>query len=239
MIPLRDLNPTRTQPLVTWVIVGINVLVFLATWSDLDGAAQRLGAVAWHITGAEPTIVRTPYGVVLPVPYDDWWPLRILTHFWVHGGVLHLLGNMWFLWVFGDNVEDRLGRARYVLLYVASALAALGTQVLAEPDSGIPMVGASGAIGGVLGAYLRMFPKARVIALVPLGFIFFTVVWPAAAFIGLWFVLQLVNASTSAGPGVAWWAHVGGFAAGFLLAWPRRAPPPPWRSPSRRFGTPY
>jgi membrane associated rhomboid family serine protease len=227
MIPLKDLDhPTRRPPVVTWGIVAINAAVFALTYGDLDAAARSLGAVAYHFTGATPEalVAVDEFGrrvLVEPVPKTGVWPLRALTHMWVHGGFLHLLGNMWFLHVFGDNVEDRLGRARFLGLYLLAGAAALLTQVLMDPVSGLPMVGASGAVAGALGAYLRLFPTARVLTLVPLGFILTTFVWPAFVFLGIWIAMQVANAvltQGAGGGGVAWYAHIGGFAVGWLLA---------------------
>lgn len=225
MIPLHDLNPTRTRSVVTWGIIGINVAVFLLTWNDLQDAARRFGAVAYHFTGATPERVTVPGQsglphVLEPVPKTGLWPLRAITHMWVHGSVLHILGNMWFLHVFGDNVEESLGRLRYALLYVGAGFVALTLQVVSDPASGVPMVGASGAIAGILGAYLRLFPHARVLTLVPIGFILTTFIWPAGVFLGIWIAMQVISAAMSHGTagGVAWYAHIGGFALGWLLA---------------------
>ncbi|MGA1523739.1 MAG: rhomboid family intramembrane serine protease [Planctomycetota bacterium] len=227
MIPLKDIDhPTARVPVVTYGFVALNVLVFFAVAEDLDGAARGFGAVANHFTGldAEPGVGVGADGrtvVVEPVPRTGPWPLRALTHMWVHGSLMHLLGNIWFLHVFGDNVEDRIGRARFVGFYLACGAAALVAQVVAGPASGLPMVGASGAIAGVLGAYFRLFPRARVLTLIPLGFLLTTVVWPAYAFLGIWMGIQLLSAwsevGAGAGGGVAWWAHIGGFVAGWLL----------------------
>ncbi len=220
MFPLRDLNPTYRRPTLLLVILGINVVVYLVTMGDLDAAAREFGAVAYHFTGVEPAQVRTPYGVYSPVPVNDWWWTRAVTHMFVHGSFLHLAGNMWFLWIFGDNVEDRYGHLRFLLIYFASGAVALTAQVLADPSAPFPMVGASGAIGGVLGAYLRLFPHARVLTLVFLGFFITTMVWPAWVFLLIWFGIQLFSgfSAAAADTGVAFWAHVGGFVAGFLLA---------------------
>ena len=140
MIPLRDLLPTYTRPVVTWSIVGINAIVFLVVASDLDAAARALGAVPYHFTGMEPEVVagRDAFGNVYrlePVPQGPFFMARVMTHMWAHAGLLHLLGNMWFLWIFGDNVEDRLGRVRYLLLYLASGLVAMVGQMIANPPT--------------------------------------------------------------------------------------------------------
>jgi membrane associated rhomboid family serine protease len=227
MIPLKDIDhPTERVPVVTYGFVALNVLVFFAVAADLDGAARSFGAVANHFTGleAEPVVGVGADGrrvVVEPVPRHGAWPLRVLTHMWVHGSLMHLLGNVWFLHVFGDNVEDRLGRFRFVGFYLACGAAALLAQIIAGPASGLPMVGASGAIAGVLGAYFRLFPRARVLTLVPLGFLLTTFVWHAFVFLGIWMGIQVLSAWSELGAGasggVAWWAHIGGFVAGWLL----------------------
>lgn len=236
MIPLKDIDhPTERVPVVTYGFVALNVVVFLAVSGDLDAAARSFGAVANHFTGldADPVVGLGADGrrvVVEPVPRSGFWPARVLSHMWVHGSLMHLLGNVWFLHVFGDNVEDRLGRLRFVGFYVACGLAALLAQVLAGPASGLPMVGASGAIAGVLGAYFRLFPRARVLTLVPLGFLLTTFVWPAFVFLGIWMGVQLLSAwaevGSGAGGGVAWWAHIGGFVAGWALVG--------WLAPAQR-----
>lgn len=138
----------------------------------------------------------------------------------LHGGWFHLLGNMLYLWIFGDNVEDRMGHIRYVLFYLISGYTATLTHVYFMPESDVPMVGASGAIAGVLGAYLIMFPKARVLTLLPIGIFISIIRIPALLFLGLWFLLQVINQTAVASAdaqSVAWWAHIGGFAAGMIL----------------------
>lgn len=146
--------------------------------------------------------------------------LTLLTHMFMHGGWFHIIGNLWFLWVFGDNVEDAMGWLRFIAFYLICGLAAAGAQILSDPGAAVPMVGASGAIGGVMGAYARLYPRAHVIVLIFLGFFVTTVSVPALAMLGYWFVIQIAGGLPSlqgAGGGVAFWAHVGGFAAGFLL----------------------
>jgi membrane associated rhomboid family serine protease len=226
MIPLRDINPTQRFPVVSVAIIAVNALIFVLTSGQLDEAVTRYGAVAFHYSGAEPSVIRVPDGLIAPVDDDGRRVVRALTHMWLHGGWLHILGNMWFVWVFGDNVEDRLGRFRYLVLYLASGAAALASQILADPAYGQPMIGASGAVSGVLGAYVVLFPRAHVLTLIPLGWIFLTAVWPAFVFLGIWFGIQVLQGSL--GPdgagGVAWWAHAGGFVAGMLLALPLARP---------------
>jgi membrane associated rhomboid family serine protease len=146
--------------------------------------------------------------------------LTLLTHMFMHGGWFHIIGNLWFLWVFGDNVEDAMGWLRFIAFYLICGLAAAGAQILSDPGAAVPMVGASGAIGGVMGAYARLYPRAHVIVLIFLGFFVTTVSVPALAMLGYWFVIQIAGGLPSlqgAGGGVAFWAHVGGFVAGFVL----------------------
>jgi membrane associated rhomboid family serine protease len=153
--------------------------------------------------------------------------LTPLTSMFMHGGWFHILGNMWFLWVFGDNVEDAMGPVRYVIFYLLCGLAAAAAQVATDPASAVPMVGASGAIGGVMGGYARLYPRARIQTLLPLGFYFTTIAVPAYFMLGYWFLLQIlggVPALAGAGGGVAFWAHVGGFLAGVILVGAFRRP---------------
>ncbi len=232
MIPLRDANPTRRLPLVTLALIGASFVVF----------AYELGLQA---DGGERALLRfyLEYGVVPArlsaalAAGDLLSPavLSILTSMFVHGGWLHLLGNMLYLWIFGDNVEDRLGRGVYLVFYVAGGIAAALAQWAMDPTSKVPLVGASGAIAAVLGAYLVLFPHARVLSLVLVGFFYQLVAVPAVLVLGFWFVLQLVNGALSlgmpaAGGGVAFFAHIGGFIVGALLALPyrRRRPVSPW-----------
>jgi membrane associated rhomboid family serine protease len=151
-----------------------------------------------------------------------------LSSMFLHGGWLHLIGNMWFLWIFGNNVEDSMGHTRFAVFYLLCGLAASALQILSEPDSPLPMVGASGAIGGVMGAYIVLFPRVRVHLLLVLGFYVTTVAVPAAFMLGYWFLLQLLGGAAdvggSPGGGTAFWAHVGGFAAGAFLVFPFRNP---------------
>jgi membrane associated rhomboid family serine protease len=212
-IPLRDDNPTRRTPYVTAALIAVNVLVFtfgaLST-PGLQGNALRFGAIPYEITHLR------SLDAALRVP-----PLlALLTSLFVHGGLFHLLGNMLYLWIFGNNVEDVLGRVRFTLFYFACGLAAGLTQIAATPASQVPMIGASGAIAGVLGAYWLLFPRARVDTLI----LVFIVPVPAGLVLGLWFVLQVLNIGL--GGGVAWFAHVGGFLVGIglILVSRRRRP---------------
>jgi membrane associated rhomboid family serine protease len=192
----------------TWSLIALNVLVFAYQWSLPTGAAEALV----ERFGVIPEVLlygRHPGSLVTP-----------LTSMFLHGGLGHVLGNLWFLYVFGDNVEETLGRARFGLFYVACGLAAAATQIAIAPASTVPMIGASGAIAGVLGAYLVFFPRARILTFVP---VFFVLEVPAFVYIFVWFGLEVVRASFSLGAasaegGVAFFAHVGGFVAGLALA---------------------
>ena len=233
MFPIRDTLPTRKPPLLTYGLIGANLLVYLLLAPNLDRAVWDLGAISFQYTGMEPFF---PPGLTaelaqagIPQPEFAALPellLRAICHMFVHGGLLHLLGNLWFLYIFADNVEDRLGRRRFLLLYLLSGLGALAGQVIATPASAVPMVGASGAISGMLGAYLLLFPQSRIVTLVPIFFLPLIFLLPARLFLLYWFALQFLFglASDPMAGGVAWWAHVGGFATGLLLA-KRLAPP--------------
>lgn len=217
MIPIRDLNPTRRKPVVTWMIIVANVAVWLYQVSlgpAMLPFVERWGVVPYYLT-------QDPHVGSLLTP---------LTSMFMHGGWLHLIGNMWFLHVFGDNIEDQLGRVRYVFFYVVSGLGAVALQVLIDPASRIPMVGASGAIAGVLGGYMMLFPRARVLTLVPIFIFIQFVELPAFLFLFVWFGLQLLYGVTSLGAeadvgGVAFFAHIGGFVVGLALVRLLRLPP--------------
>lgn len=215
MIPLRDANPTRRFPYANYVLIAINVMAFLFELSlepeMLDRFIHTFGVVPARLTSALEMYTIDLFLLVSP-----------FTSMFLHGGVMHLLGNMWFLHVFGDNVEDRLGHTRYVIFYLISGLAAAFTQVFISPSSQIPMVGASGAIAGVMGAYVFLYPHARVLTLIPIFFFIQVTVLPAYIFLGFWFLMQMVSGMMSLGiasdaGGVAWWAHIGGFAGGAVL----------------------
>lgn len=232
MIPLRDKNPTRTIPVLTYLLIALNVVVFLYQLGlgEAGGAAftERFGVLPYALT-----VLQHPGSAVTP-----------LTSMFMHGGWLHLIFNMWSLHIFGDNIEDALGRGRYLLFYVLCGVAAAAAQVLIDPGSTVPMIGASGAISGVLGGYLRLFPRARVDTLIPI-FIFMIVrELPATVFIVLWFLIQLVGGVESLASlgdqtgGVAFFAHIGGFLAGLFLIGvlgPSRNRTGGFRSPARRY----
>ncbi len=217
MIPIRDINPSRSFPVVNVSIIVICSLVWLHEWRLSD---KVLLTFEGPVNAFEAFIRK--YGLVPSEILER--PYTLFTHMFLHGGWFHIIGNMWFLWVFGDNVEDRLGKLRYILFYISCGLGAALAQTavsLAFGGGNVPMVGASGAVSGVLGAYMRMFPHARVLALVPVFFFLTFVEIPALVFIGLWFLIQLVNGIVSLPMvglgGVAWYAHIGGFIVGYLL----------------------
>jgi len=212
MIPLRDDNPTRTTPVVTIALIALCTLVFL--WEiTLPGDEQQ---AAVYLLGFIPAVLfgraELPEHWVSPT-------LSIFTAMFMHGGLMHLLGNMLYLWIFGDNVEDRVGHARFVLFYLICGAVAALAQALPDMGSRVPMIGASGAVSGVLGAYIVLYPRANVLVLVPLIVVFQTFRVPAWIVLGMWFIGQLAN-SLLAAPGqvgVAFGAHVGGFLAGVML----------------------
>ncbi len=212
MIPIRDTEPSLTKPVLVKLIIVVNVAVFfyeLSLGAKLPAFVGEYGLVpAQYFGGARQA------GIARFMP--------VLTSMFLHGGWLHIIFNMLFLWIFGDNVEDRLGRLRFVLFYLACGAAGAYAQLHMSPLSDKPMVGASGAIAGVMGAYLILFPKARVVTVVPIFFFLQVIELPAFLFLGFWLLLQLVSGTIMVvggadGGGTAWWAHLGGFAAGVLL----------------------
>jgi membrane associated rhomboid family serine protease len=220
MFPLRDTIPSSGVPVVTIGIIIVNAVVFL---SELNQGAYGLEQVFYS------------WGIV-PCSFTGTCHFRMRLHpnyftlvssMFLHGGWMHIIGNMWSLWIFGDNVEDRMGRIGFVCFYLLSGLAAGTLHIVFNPTSHAPTVGASGAIAGVMGAYLLLFPRATVITLVPIFIFLQTVELPAVVFLGLWFLINLSSgigslaAHTQAG-GVAWWAHIGGFLLGILWALPLR-----------------
>jgi membrane associated rhomboid family serine protease len=227
MFPLRDTIRARRFPIVNTCIIGVNVLVFLVEYAmggeQLERVLLTCGLVpAWFWQGEGQC---------------GWWSL--FTSMFLHAGWWHLISNVYTLYIFGDNVEDRLGRLRYLLFYLLSGLAASLVHLIAYSDSPVPTVGASGAIAGVLGAYVLLYPRARVLTLVPIFYFARLVQIPAVVYLGFWFLSQLFNGFLALAAmdvlqsgGVAWWAHVGGFAFGLAtvrIAAPRLPPPPPRR----------
>jgi len=266
MIPIRDTNPTRRLPVITLALIAANVVVFLL-WQPTFGTQDEQqiffychAEIPWEVSnqenlargGAEARLAidddlrQLGAGAFLQSNLqrecpDKSWLASIFVAMFLHGGWFHLIGNMLFLWIFGNNVEDRLGYVVYLLFYVLGGISAAALQFVFDPNSTIPSLGASGAIGAILGAYLVLFPGARVLTLI----FFFFITWielPASVVLGVWFVLQLFSGvgqlGVDVGGGVAYWAHVGGFAFGALIAWlfyRRRGgvPPPAYRIPER------
>lgn len=234
MFPIRDHNPSGRVPLVTYALLVVNIGVFLAYWPMMSGEDQ------------------------LHQFFDDWGlvpdrllagysPATAVTHMFLHGGWMHLAGNMLFLWIFGDNLEDELGHLMFALFYLACGFAAAGLQIAADTTSGVPMIGASGAIAGVLGGYLVLYPRARVDVLFIFVIFFRIFAIPAWIVLGVWFGLQLFNSFGNPGDGVAYLAHVGGFIGGAALIipallhrggtafWARTAGAPPHPAASYKF----
>jgi len=214
MIPLRDDNPTATRPVATFALMGLCAAVFV--WQLSLGYNNRQATV--YALGLIPAVLFG--GAALPdelawVPA----PVTVFTSMFLHGGFLHLAGNLLYLWVFADNVEDSMGHGRFVLFYALCGVVAALVQVLPDTGSTIPMIGASGAVSGVLGAYVLLYPRAKVLVAVPLVVVLYTLRLPAVLVLGIWFAGQLLSslAAPLAGGGVAFRAHVGGFGAGLLL----------------------
>ncbi len=209
MIPIRDQIPTRRVPVVNYLIIAANVVVFLL--QSLSGPYEQ--AIVYEFA-------LIPYSFVTSLSLGD--IMDIFTSMFMHAGLAHIAGNMLYLWIFGDNVEDSLGHGKYLLFYLLGGVVASLTHIITNPGSQIPTVGASGAIAAVLGAYLVLYPQSRVLTLIPLGFFIRLSLVPASIVLGLWFVLQFFSGLMSLGGadvgGVAFWAHVGGFVTGVVLA---------------------
>jgi membrane associated rhomboid family serine protease len=227
MIPIRDTIHSRSFPLVTWLLIIANVLVFVLIELPL-GQAQLRQLVATY--GVTPSLCAAPIlgGITASsIPVLDvlvrGCAVPLFTSMFLHGGWLHIIGNMWILAIFGDNVEDRMGSFRFLVFYLICGVASGLVQSFVAPTSQVPAIGASGAIAGVLGAYLVHFPRARVVTLIPLFILPWFVNIPALIFIIIWFLIQFFNGILTQGiseaGGVAYWAHVGGFLAGLLLVW--------------------
>jgi membrane associated rhomboid family serine protease len=258
VFPIRDDNPQIVVPYATLGIMAVNVLVWvfvqgLGSNPLLAESICQLGLIPGELLGT------VPAGTPVMLTANTWcelgdgsrWP-TVLTSMFMHGGWFHIIGNMWFLWIFGDNVEDAMGPVRFVFFYLLCGIAAAALQVGANPASTVPMVGASGAIGGVMGAYVLLYPRVHVHLLIFLGFFVTTIAVPAVFMLGYWFLLQVIGGFGSVGAkgGVAFWAHVGGFAAGALLVmlfrkpellrrhpyygWKKRSPTSNWRRVDRR-----
>ena len=226
MFPIRDDNPTFKTPYTTYALIAANVAMWIFVQGlGADPALARSLCLLALIPGellqtvAAGTQIAVGPGTVCVLTEQSNWATPFTSMF-MHGGWMHIIGNMWFLWIFGNNVEDSMGSFRFALFYVLCGLAAAAAQIFADPASAVPMVGASGAIGGVMGAYILLFPRVRVHMLIFLGFLITTVAVPAILMLGYWFVIQVISGVATAnatGGGVAFWAHVGGVAAGAAM----------------------
>jgi membrane associated rhomboid family serine protease len=207
MFPLYDTLRPRRFPLVNWTLILLNGLVFYYELT-MDGERLRSFIFDWGLVPAQ-----------LSSNYTEAW-INVFTSMFLHGGWVHILGNMWTLVIFGDNIEDRMGHGRYLIFYLLSGVAAALLQTYLAPSNQTPMIGASGAIAGVLGAYIILFPRAQVASLVPILFLFTLVELPAVVYLGFWFVMQLFSGwlalQGTVTNGVAWWAHIGGFVFGLI-----------------------
>ena len=226
MFPYHDENKTLRTPFVTWALIAANVGAWLAvqgagTSPSLPASVCRFGLIAGELTGAVPPGTPVELGEGLRCVTGSTFPsLNVITSMFMHGGWLHLLGNMWFLFLFGNNIEDSMGHLRFLVFYLLSGAAAALAQVMLDPASVLPMVGASGAISGVMGGYLVLYPRVRVFTFVPVGFFMMSMALPAWTMLIYWLVLQLLGGVTAVGAkggGVAFWAHIGGFVAGLVL----------------------
>lgn len=215
LFPLKDDNPTAIIPFVTWFLIIVNVMVFIYQWSlgqrGFEVFAYQYGAIPAVVTGER----SLPGGLAVIPPY-----VSVFTSMFLHGSWLHLIGNMWYLWIFGNNIEEAVGHFRYLVFYISCGFLASVSHILSNSDSILPAIGASGAIAGVLGGYILLYPHARVRTLIFLGFFIRLLYIPAGFVLGFWFILQLLSGSMAGRQdvgGVAFWAHVGGFVAGALL----------------------
>jgi len=226
MFPIKDENPTILNPVVTIGIIVVNVVVWLLVQQmgsepGLSQSVCQLGLIPGEFLHRIPPGTQVPMGpdVTCELSGGATW-YTPLTSMFMHGGWLHLIGNMWFLWVFGNNIEDSMGHFRFLIFYLLCGLLAAGTQVAVQPSSAIPMVGASGAISAVMGAYIVLYPRVKVHMLIFLGIFVTTIKVPAVWMLGYWFFLQIIGgipALASESGGVAFWAHAGGFIAGAVL----------------------
>ncbi|MFQ5598163.1 MAG: rhomboid family intramembrane serine protease [Nitrospiria bacterium] len=225
MLPLKDDLPTQTFPYVTIGLIIANILVFMHEIS-LGPRAEMVfltfGAIPYELMhGIE--ISERPFPITASV----------LTSMFIHGGFFHVGGNMLYLWIFGNNIEDVMGHFRFILFYLICGIIAVYSHAFLDAASKVPMVGASGAVSGVLGAYILLFPRAKVLTLVPLGFFLQIIKIPAVIVLGFWIVAQFFNGFLGVQSGVAWFAHIGGFIAGMVLIFFFRKPQPGWRRPLR------
>lgn len=233
MIPIRDNNPTLHQPVVTVVIIVTNIIM----WFYVQGAGSELGLarslcnyglIPGELLGSVVSNTKLQItGNYVCVLGDGGSVTTLISHAFLHGSWFHLIANMWFLWIFGDNVEDMMDRWQFVIFYLMCAFAAAVAQIVTAPGAITPMVGASGAIGGVMGAYARLYPKAEIHTVIPIGFYITSASIPAAYMLGYWFFIQVLSGLPALGGstgGVAFWAHVGGFLAGLVLIGPLHRP---------------
>ncbi len=223
LFPLRDINPVQRTPFVTITLVALNVLVFvvqIAQGSNAEAFVATWGVIPYEITHGVDLVGHVAGYEVQHAPGPAFLPITLITSMFLHGGILHIVGNMLFLWIFGNNIEDLLGHVRFLVFYLVTGLIAAATHILVDPNSVVPTIGASGAVAGVLGAYLVAYPNAKVHTAVLLIIFIRMMVLPAKILLGFWFVIQVANGLVSlASPGlggVAWFAHLGGFAAGWL-----------------------
>ena len=216
MIPLHDDNPTHIKPVVTITFIVICVLVYI--WQLSLGA--EAGQQIVFSLGVIPSVLLDK-AQLDPSLYAIPAEFTIITSMFMHGSIMHLAGNMLYLWIFGNNVEDAMGHIKFIFFYLICGIAAVIGQVIQNPESTIPMIGASGAISGILGAYLLIYPKARILVLIPVGLYPLLIRLPAILVLGVWFVIQISSSllSDPSQGGVAWYAHIGGFIAGMILIW--------------------
>jgi len=233
MLPISDTVPRRSPPVMTWLLIVLNVIVFLLELTLPPYDLERM----FYLFGIVPARYAYPsWAAWVGLPVNDYWPF--LTSMFLHSGWLHIIVNMWTLWIFGGKVEDRMGPVRFLWFYFLCGIAAGIVHSLASPDSMVPAVGASGAIAGVLGSYFVLFPYARIVVLVPVFIFPFFFELPAAFYLGFWILTQVFSGTLAlASPqqvgGVAWWAHVGGFTAGILLQFLFVKRGGPYRRPAR------
>jgi membrane associated rhomboid family serine protease len=232
MFPLRDENPTLQRPVVTPLIVFANLAAWiivqgLGTAPSLMQSVLTLGLIPGELLGllGEGTRIQLSDNLSYVIAASPNW-FSLLSHMFLHGSWFHLIGNLWFLWVFGDNIEDAMGRVRFLAFYLLCGFSAAGAQIIADPSSAVPMVGASGAISGVMGAYALLYPRSRVHVMFFLGFFLHRTVLPAFLLLAYWILIQFVGAipKISGSGGVAFWAHIGGFAAGIVFIFLFRDP---------------
>ncbi|MCJ7663790.1 MAG: rhomboid family intramembrane serine protease [Desulfobacterales bacterium] len=211
MIPIRDTNRSEKYPVVNISIIAITVLAFIIELVQGQGLKEFI-----YLYGLVPARYAEPHIASYFTTSQQMLPF--LTSLFLHGGVLHLVGNMWFLYIFGDNVEGQLGHLRYLVFYLLCGLAAGASHLILNWHSNVPTIGASGAIAGVMGAYLMLYPRAKILTLLPIFFFFTFVEVPAFIFLGIWFLFQFLSAGTTGQPGgIAWWAHIGGFLFGIVF----------------------